>query len=303
MNIIKPTYEILEQSYSDDLIKGMMKHIEKCGRICYKSNNKITDDSYIKFVSNLEKSNHGAMLEHGTVYLIMKYGRDRDESDRIQKYLTNPYTKWNCIDNNYFITTNYRVMIENSWLDDLKYMYKPTEYHEKRYTVIFTCDIGVSREFNRHRKDSIAEESTRYCNYSKDKFGGELNICIPEWFNEEDNKYINDIDNRLTFEDMCSLIVNRSDDYSMTTIDYWLFANMAAEYSYMNLIRLGWKPQQARTILPLDIKTTLVHTAFVSDWKHFFELRAIGTTGAPHPSAKELAVPLMNEFIDRKYIK
>jgi len=303
MNIIKPKFEIIEQQYSDDLIKDIKKHIEKCGRICYKSNNKITDDSYIKFVSNLEKSNHGAMLEHGTVYLIMKYGRDRDESDRIQKYLTNPYTKWNCIDNNYFITTNYRVMIENSWLDDLKYMYKPTEYHEKRYTVIFTCDIGVSREFNRHRKDSIAEESTRYCNYSKDKFGGELNICIPEWFNEEDNKYINDIDNRLTFEDMCSLIVNHSDDYSMTTIDYWLFANMAAEYSYMNLIRLGWKPQQARTILPLDTKTKLIHTAFVSDWKHFFELRAIGTTGAPHPSAKELAVPLMNEFIDRKYIK
>ena len=102
---------------------------------------------------------------------------------------------------------------------------------------------------------------------------------------------------------MCSLIANRSDESNMTQIDYWLFANLACEYAYMNLIQLGWKPQQARTILPLDVKSTLIHTAYESDWKHFFALRALGKTGAPHPSAKELALPLMEEFINRNYIE
>ena len=100
---------------------------------------------------------------------------------------------------------------------------------------------------------------------------------------------------------LCTMISNGQTD-EFTEIDYWLFANLACEWSYMNLIRLGWKPQQARRILPLDLVTELVHTAFVSDWNHFFDLRARGTTGAPHPDAKALAEPLMNEFVKRNYI-
>ena len=99
------------------------------------------------------------------------------------------------------------------------------------------------------------------------------------------------------------IVDNGIEDCGFNDIDYWLFANYAAEYSYLNLTeKCGWKPQQARSILPLDTKTTLVHTAFVDDWEHFFKLRALGTTGAPHPQAKELAYPLMEEFIKRNYI-
>ena len=344
MNIIKPRFEIIEQEYND-VIPDMMHHIELCGRTCYKSNDKITEDSYKKFVGNLEKSHHGAMLEHGTIYLTIPVGdpltddKYMTKKDIINFFKSNPYSKVNHnkvyekIDdvmvslNYYYITTNYRVIYEskdkdiyiiqtiyNNYhidLDNLdasikKYITPPTEHHEKRYTVKFTCDIGVSREYNRHRKDSIAEESTRYCNYLKDKFSEDgdyafgdlngLNICKPEWITDIDKVYSESLSG------YCKAIYSQKDD-KFSDIDYWLFANLAAEYSYMNLIRLGWKPQQARTVLLLDTKTELIHTAFESDWKHFFDLRAIGTTGAPHPSAKELAEPLMKEFMNRGYIK
>ena len=102
-------------------------------------------------------------------------------------------------------------------------------------------------------------------------------------------------------EDMCADIAEgRTAEWSKLTT--WIFANQAAEYAYMKLIEAGCKPQEARAILPLDCNTELVHTAFVSDWKHFFDLRALGTTGAPHPDAKILALPLMEEFKQKGYL-
>lgn len=297
MNIIKPKFEIIEQDFNNDILVNMYKHIEKCGRTCYKSNDKITEDSYKKFVDNLIKSKHGAILEHGTVYL--KFTMDYEKMKIVNKYIRNPYSCHTTDNKFYYVTTNYRVLVENGWLDDLKYICEPTEYHEKRITAKFICDIGVSREYNRHRKDSMAEESTRYCNYYKDKFGGELNIVKPVWISEDDINQWSNIGYNVV--DYCNDIVYNKDD-KFSDIDYWLFANLACEYSYLNLIKLGWKPQQARTILPLDTCTTLIHTAYIKDWKHFFDLRALGTTGAPHPSAKELAEPLMNEFKNREYI-
>lgn len=90
------------------------------------------------------------------------------------------------IGSDYYITTNYRVIVENNWFEDLDYICEPTEWHEKRITVRFTTQIAVSREANRHRVDSVAEQSTRYCNYSKDKFGGEIAINKPKWVSEND---------------------------------------------------------------------------------------------------------------------
>lgn len=328
MNIIEPKFEIIEQSFDGDLLSDMFKHIELCGRTCYKSEDKITDDSMFKFIEHLEKSEHGAMLEHGTVYLTIPVLSPLDDAQYIFKtdivnfFQHNPYSKVNketvtsCL-TIFYITTNWRVIFENKdelmcknifenyhiQKEDLEtsilqFMAAPTEHHEKRYTVKFTCDIGVSREFNRHRKDSIAEESTRYCNYTKDKFGGELNIAKPVWISEGEYAGIG-----YDIFKYCYWISQHKDQDEFSDIDYWLFANLADEYSYINLIRLGWTPQQARVVLPLDTKTELVHTSFASDWKHFFNLRALGTTGAPHPSAKELALPLMGEFLKRGYLK
>jgi thymidylate synthase (FAD) len=294
MKLIKPSFEIWEQPSG---LEGVYKQIERAGRICYKSEDKITEDSAKSFVDRMIKSGHGAMLEHGTVYL--KVFNVIENSELIDKYKSNKYSVvkegtevYNCHGDILYgsckcITTNYRVLVENGWLDDLKYICKPTEFHEKRITVHFVCDRGVSHEFVRHRVMSFAQESTRYCNYSKDKFGNELTFIQPCWLDDE----------RLKLYGPYHTVIR---DKSLESIFIASLNN--AEKDYIDLIDLGWKPQEARAVLPNSLKTELVVTGFVSDWNHFFDLRARGTTGAPHPQAKELAEPLMKEFIARKYI-
>lgn len=276
MKLIKPSFEILEQGFG---IFDIFKHIELCGRTCYKSTDKITEASSEPFVNGMIDSKHYAMLEHGTVYLKKRIlGFD---DILLHKYLTNKYSKAFIVNDVVYITTNYRVITENSWNRDLKYLCNPTEHHEKRITVKFVCNRQVSHEFVRHRVFSFAQESTRYCNYTKDKFDGQLTFIKPCWINEEyvPGEY-------------------KGSDQFVVLIEY--LENVESTYNFM--INSGWKPQQAATVLPNALKTELIMTGFVSDWKHFFDLRAIGTTGAPHPQAKELAEPLMNEFINLKYI-
>ena len=200
-------------------------------------------------------------------------------------------------DNKYaYVTLNYRHIVENNWLSDLKYLCEPTKYHEKRVTVKFICDIGVTREFNRHRVNSIAEQSTRYCNYTKDKFGG-VDVILPNWVNKEDFKIPS---SEVMFFNYCDDLSSETQEFkSWEAIDYWLFANLTCEFSYNNLIRLGQSPQQARSVLPLGTKSELIHTAFVKDWKHFFDLR---DSKYAHPQAFELAHPLHEEFIRRGLI-
>lgn len=168
MKLVKQSYEIIPQ---ENFLVGMYKHIEKAGRICYKSEDKITEDSAKKFVERMIISKHTAMLEHGTVYLKKEYdSKVQFFEDSITEFYTdNPYSK--CLRIRLTedrqgkqlccITTNYRVLIENDRLDDLKYLCEPTKYHEKRITVKFTTDQGILREFTRHRVFSFAVESTR----------------------------------------------------------------------------------------------------------------------------------------------
>ena len=276
MKLINPSFEILEQGFG---IFDILKHIELCGRTCYKSTDKITENSSESFVDRMIDSKHYAMLEHGTVYLKKRIlGFD---DILLHKYLTNKYSKAFIVNDVVYITTNYRVITENYWNRDLKYLCNPTEHHEKRITVKFVCNRQVSHEFVRHRVFSFAQESTRYCNYTKDKFDGQLTFIKPCWVNEEyiPGEY-------------------KGSDQFIILIEY--LENVESTYNFM--INSGWKPQQAATVLPNALKTELIMTGFVSDWKHFFDLRAKGTTGAPHPQAKELAEPLMNEFINLKYI-
>ena len=182
-------------------------------------------------------------------------------------------------------------------MDDLAYMVEPTDKHEKRITVHFTTQISITREFNRHRANSMAEQSTRYCNYTKDKFGSEITVNTPHWVKQQVSDDINNTLLSADFKQLCSQVSSEEAIENWTLLDSWLFANLASEFAYMNLIRLGCKPQDARAVLPLDTNTELIHTAFTSDWKHFFNLRALGTTGAPHPDAQQLAQPLYEEFI------
>ena len=287
-----PQFEIWNQEPGID---GIYRQVERAGRVCYKSEDHCTAESARPFVERMIKSDHTAMLEHATVYLLYRDGEMASAEqggdatvEAWQRYERDKFSKVSTVDGCHYVTTNLRVLAENQWLADLDHLTEPLAHHERRVTVHFTTQIATTREFNRHRANSMAEQSTRYCNYSKDKFGNEISINIPEWVRALSVEEPAQID----FLELAKKVTEgQADDY-----ENWLFANLAAERAYLNLIAAGRKPQEARAILPLDTNTELIHTAFVSDWKHFFDLRAQGTTGAPHPDAKVLARPLYDEF-------
>ncbi len=162
MKLIKPSFEILEQQSG---MEGIYKQIELAGRTCYKSHNKITQDSAKGFVDRMIKSGHGGMLEHGTVYLFVpRCKKFRDGSFTNYNQVGSDHLYYSIVDDsegNSYITTNYRYIIENNLQHWLEYICKPTEFHKKRVTVRLITDQGILREFTRHRTFSFAVESTR----------------------------------------------------------------------------------------------------------------------------------------------
>lgn len=284
MKLIESSVQIIEE-------KDPYKMIELAGRTCYKSEDKITENSAKEFVDRMIKLGHGAMLEHGTIYLTID-----GEDPNLSKIQSNPHTKVNLIpyevltESNYtisykaYITTNLRVLVENNLKELLCYQVEPTEHHEKRITAKFICDRGVSHEFVRHRVFSFAQESTRYCVYSKDKFRNDITYIIPSWLDLPEGKYSN-WDNDWCDVSELKLLYPEVDNLS-DPANCFLQSIKNAEYYYFMLINRGWKPQQARQVLPNATKTELVMTGFESDWEHFFELRC---SGAAHPDARKLA--------------
>ena len=197
MRVINAGYEIISELNGEEILK----HIERCARVCYKSEDRITDGSAEKMVAALIRSGHEAMLEHYS------------------------------------------------------------------FTVKFICDRGIANELVRHRIASFAQESSRYCCYAKDKFGKEL-----------------------TFINPCFWEPN-SDNYAR-----WFHEMNEAEKTYLAMIESGATPEQARDILPMSIKTEIVMTANLREWRHFFKLRAEGVTGKPHPQMLEITIPLLKEL-------
>lgn len=304
MKIIDSYIEIIEQQPGID---GIYKQVEIAGRTCYKSEDRITDTSSEEFVNRMISSKHTAMLEHGTIYLDVPLGSlgDDDEymwkSSLIQIFKQNKYSivkKYkdnvnvngiNVSIDHYAITTNLRVFEDQIDWDgmgkmrrDKKYSWElglnkeyvlsflcePNDHHEKRYTIKIVTDRGVSHEVVRHRAMSFAQESTRFCNYSRDKFGNELTFIRPTWYSNVSD------DVRLEFDNLC---VN-------------------TEIVYMRLLSDGLTPQQARQFLPNAIKTEIVVTGFERDWTHFLELRYVGATGKPHPDIKYVAELIEKEL-------
>lgn len=257
MKLIESSVQIIEE-------KDPYKMIELAGRTCYKSEDKTTENSAKEFVDRMIKLGHGAMLEHGTIYLKI----DKTEDGHLppaRLYWSDgnhkKYTRVRKHGNSIYVTTNLRVIVENNRLDDLQYQVDPTEHHEIRITAKFICDRGVSHEFVRHRVFSFAQESQRYCNYSKDKFNNEITFIMPSWWNY--NSSIIESGERYFCE-----ILQKCEDY------------------YKSLLDMGYKPQEARVVLPNATKTELVMTGFESDWEHFLSLR---TSKNAHPDAQKLA--------------
>lgn len=297
MRLIKPKVEIINQEPG---VEGLFKHMELCARTCYKSEDKITEDSARKFIDNvIVARGHTAMLEHGTVYLKIPYGIMYDtgyfSNEAIAtKYIDNPYSivQNSQIYDYWCVTSNYRVLLQNGWLDDLQYLCEPTEYHVRRITVRFICDMGVAREFCRHRVFSFAQESTRYCNYAKDKFGKELNCIIPCWYKNmfEGNSY--NIELCHTYDLTISEGLSRTEAA-------WIQAMCEAESTYFGLLTEGEPAQQARNVLPLALKTELIMTGTDEQWAGFFNLRCARDA---HPQARELAIELRDRMILAGYI-
>ena len=309
MKLVRPKYEIIEQGPG---LQGIYDIIEKCGKTSYKS--EVKGGSAAKtFTDARAKEGHGAVLEFGTVYLDIelqnplacyKETYEWSRADAISFYETNSYSKVVKFGNHRYITTNYRVIVENNRLDDLKYLCEPTEYHKRRHTVRFISDIGVGREFLRHRVMSMVQESTRWVDYARDKFGNECTFVIPSWIKEyevaEGDKiewWDGDWIDMNTME-----AINRIDGFARPDINAWLNLLYASEETYKSLISQGWLAEQARTVLPLATKTEYDLCGFTDAWVHFFQLRSdVAKTGKPHPQALELANPLRDEFIERGF--
>ena len=307
MKLIESSVEIIPQDWS---LEGIYKQCELAGRTAYKSEDRITEGSAKKFTEALMKSNHGAVLEHGTVYLKVSHTSpvaDRYYMERMDVamfYAKNKYSKHKRVTKDHFhidhyITTNLRVLFENDRMDDLQYLCEPTEYHEKRITAKFICSRSIAQEITRHRVFSFLMESQRYVSYNKEKFGNGITIIIPEWIKAR----INDIASYDRNDDLMQIPYEESlnDDriQSDEAIKIWIASQTASENFYKYLTnKLEVKAEEARSVLTNDCKTELVMTGFVSDWEHFFDLRSRGTTGKPHPDIKILADNLLFQFTE-----
>lgn len=304
MRLIKPYTEILEQEPG---LEGMYKHIERCARTCYKSEDKIGEGTAEKMVKMLKNKGHTAMLEHGTVYLKIHWKHENNSlfNDLEAFFRHNPYSKISRIIYKtdlcptLYITTNYRVLLENFSQEKvvkvLNYQCNCMKHHKKRITVKFVCDRGILAELTRHRVFSFAVESTRYCNYSKDKFSNEVTFIIPCWLNipEGQSYWYDGFGYRVGADKQSQNFgyVEKSSNYN----DF-LDALENAEKSYFLLVKAGWAPQQARAVLPNALKTEVCMTGFVSDWENFFKLRC---DKAAHPQMRELVIPLQEKM--KKY--
>lgn len=293
MKLIEPTYEIINQN--SGTLEDIYKHIELCGRTCYKSEDRITEGSAEKFVEAMIKNGHTAMLEHGTVYLYIKH-EEKDGVDMGDPYdisfdlLFCKYAKHNSNFDTHesFYTVNLRWLVEKypeqsenqlyipSWKDiiDQYAVEQPDDRWPKRHTVKLTTSLHVYKDLTRHRTMSFAIESTRYCNYSKGKFGAELTFIKPCWMEqtEHENKGLSD----------------------------YFYAHLEdVEQTYLDSIHAGWQAQQAAEILPQCVKADVVITGFEDDWDHIFDLRSLGTTGKPHPEVERIITPIMEEFYEK----
>ena len=184
MRLIESSYKILPQESGLD---GIYKMCEIAGRTAYKSEDRITEGSAKKFVDALIKLNHGAVLEHGTIYLKFRNYIEQvseftmeNSTYTADRYINNKYSKVKQVGDYMYVTTNLRVLLENDCMDDLQYLCEPTEHHAKRVSVKFICSRSIAQEITRHRSMSFLMESQRYVAYNKDKFGGEITYIIPD---------------------------------------------------------------------------------------------------------------------------
>ena len=279
MKLIKQSFQFVNQK--GFTLKDIYKHIEYCARISYKSQDKITGTSYEKFVNMLESRGHDRPLEFGTVHLKMILPDFQGFMNSLLTFgiLNDIWIKSAHVGDIVYITTNYRY-----YLDIIKYFpnvkeyftEEDNEYYPKRYTVHMILDRGVMDEFRTHVGLSHLAESTRYCRYSKEKFGSEITFIKPCW----EIKTANEV------------ITPEGTHMSSDSLEFLTALNEAEDH-YLSLLAKGWTPQQARSVLPLGIKSELISCGFKEAWDNFFYRRCAKDA---HPMAREIAIPLQEKF-------
>lgn len=306
IKVVNQNVEVWRQE--DYTLDGIWKHIARCARVCYQSTPKNNGESDYDFIVrtllkgkdivnrryyNIEKIKncHLSVFEHGTVHLKYRLFIIKDFA-QASKFINNHYSKTKENDGYLYVTTNMRVLIENNWMDELEFVDTTPNcpYYYERATINFITDIGTSRELNRHRANSVSEESTRYCRYTADKFGNNITVAKLPWINIEDSACQDYVTGLYYDNEICNdnkIVPHFTKNW--TAINWFLYGLQIANLVYCKCIELGWTAQQAREILPLNTKTQVVHTAFVGDWQHFIDLRSNGVSGVPHPMIKELA--------------
>ncbi len=312
MKIIKSSVDVLEQKPG---IIGMFKHMEIIGRLSHKSENRITEDSYINFIDMMKRVGHWAVFNMGTVYLKFPIFNIR----MIWKLLKHhPFAKFKLRWFNIYATTDYRVILQEDIEDKMeKYWCEPTKYHHLKVTAHFICSRATSHELVRHASLRPLQESTRYCNYSKDKFGSEITYILPQWVYKvrdligntidpltgEDRKYILDLDGQELWNELCCY------DRTVASRDKKL-KEAEEEYLWETSTEESYKlrPEDARGGLPHDLKTELYMCGFLKDWcvrpkktnerTGFFFLRS---DQSAHPDVRVLSQELENIFKKKGY--
>ena len=274
---------------------SLAQHIAQVGRICYKAHGKQPDESMSEaeakaFIEKRDEerckgfweSGHRSMFRHGTMYFFMP--NEKGFPNYIWAYLNaSPYIDYATKDHKVWISTNMQFLLENKNLfDALKpYAVSEEDYIEKaekyycddallnlRMTMVVTTQISTSRELNRTSPNSIAEQSTRYCNLEKK---GGVQIARPHWYDDGTRWQ------RMVYGIICRV----------------------CEWGYNRLLKSGLKPQDARGVLPLDTYTVVAYTYTLAEWSHILDLRYHGTTGTPHPNAKIIGEKIRNIIIER----
>ena len=300
MKLIEPQVELWEQ---EPTLEGAWHQIARATRVCYQSKPREgeSDEAFVNRVIlkpatrkdgsiDFDKC-HGAMLEHGTIYLTIP------KTAFVAHTLYYVYDKYSKVslgalvgdDSNDYVTTNIRVILENNLQNDLRYISAPT-YHARRTTFSVITDIGVTRELNRHRVNSMAEQSTRYCTYSADKFGNEITYISNSPFLEcvsDDKSY---------FRKLYGDIADNSYKYKWDAKHYYAFGLLAAEFAYLGLKKNKVPNDMARQVLNLNTRSQAVYTAFDDDWQHFIKLRADNVSGKVHPNMKIIADKIKELF-------
>lgn len=309
IKVVNPSVEFWKQDgYTLDAI---WKHIARCARVCYQSTPKNNgEDDYSFLVRTLFRGvepkdintkdlvkYHLSVCEHATVHLKYPAFMPRAAA-QATRFIHNHYSRTKKHEGYIYVTTNMRVLIEHHWMDELEFIDNTPNhpYYIPRPTVCFITDIGASRELNRHRVNSVSEESTRYCAYDKGKFGNGITVAKLPWITDIDvdgKSYSTPFyDDEEVFDD------NHIQGHycnNWTAVDWFLYGLQICDLVYRKTRELGWTAQQAREILPLNTKTQVVHTAFVDDWEHWIALRSNEISGKVHPMMSELAKQLVKQ--------